>query len=505
MTSRPFLVSALLCGLLAAAPSLFVSFPPVTDLPQQAAQVRLLGEALAGSHLYAVQWLHPNKLGYLPLIFGWWIAGPLAAGRFALVVLAFLWTAAVHVLARSAGRPPAAAVLACVFFFSHPTYWGFLNFLIGLPAFALWYVLVARLGPRVGWRGGSLLAAASFLLYSAHVLWLAAALVWLVVASALDRRPVAEIVRRVLWVVPVLLAVAAWYSVFTASGMDERTFWGRPPWVRLSPAWMLPATLGGLKGGTEAVVVLIVLGWCLLGLFQHRSELTSAGGKRLALVGLAFFAAALALPEVHRHTIFFAARWVPPAAVFLVLACPSPKVRPALSYGVPALVLVTFVTATAAAWMGFEQEELAGFSESLEALPEAPAVLGLDLVRTSPRIQAFPYYHLFAYAQVLRGGELNRTFADDASSLVVFRELPWKYPWTDRLDWRPERFRESDRDFFDYVLVHAGAEGHAFFMRDPELELVTGLRPWRLYRVRSPIGPTRSSAPDSEQMPDRGR
>lgn len=484
MKAGPRLVSAVLCGFLAAVPFLAVTFPPITDLPQQTAQVRLLGEALAGSEAYEVQWLHPNKLGYLPLAIGWWIAGPLAAGRAGLVALALLWVAAVHVLARSTGRPPAAAMLVTVFFFSHPTYWGFLNFLVGFPAFVLWYLLVSKLGPRVGWRGGTLLVAASFLLYSAHVLWLAAAMIWLVAASLLDGRPVAEVLRRLGWLLPALVAVGAWYSAFTASGMDERTFWGRPPWVRLSPSWMLPAILGGLKGGTEAVVVLVVLGWCLLGLVQHRGELAAAGDKRLALVGLAFFAAALALPEVHRHTIFFAARWIPSAAVFLVLACPAPRLRPAFAIGVPALVVVTFVTATAAAWTGYEQEELAGLSESLEALPEDPAVLGLDLVRTSPRIHAFPYYHLFAYAQVLRGGELNRSFADDASSLVVFPELPWKYPWTDRLDWRPELFRVSDRDYFDYVLVHAGAQGHGFFLRDPNLEVLTGDRPWRLYRVR---------------------
>jgi catechol 2,3-dioxygenase-like lactoylglutathione lyase family enzyme len=484
MTARAYVVTAAVCGLLAAVPFLAVTFPPITDLPQQVAQLRILGEALAGADDYRVQWLHPNKLGYLPLALGWWAGGPLAAGRLGLAVLAVLWVAAVFALARATGRPPAAAILAAVFFFSHPTYWGFLNFLIGFPAFVAWYLLVARLGPRVTWRAGTLIVAASFLLYSAHVLWLAVAAAWLVVASALDRRPAAEIVRRVLWLLPVLSAAAVWYFDFTASGMDERTFWGRPPWVRLSPAWMLPAVLGGLKGGTEAAVVLAVLGWCLLGLVQHRRELAKAGEIRLALVGVAFFVAALALPEVHRHTIFFAARWVPAAAVFLVLACPSPKLRPAFANGVAALVLVTFVTATAAAWMGFEQEELEGLPESLEALPAEPTVLGLDLVRTSPRIHSFPTYHLFAYAQALRGGELNRSFADDASSLVVFPELPRDYPWTDRLDWRPERFRESDRDFFDYVLVHAGPDGHGFFLRDPALELVTEERPWRLYRVR---------------------
>ncbi len=151
---------------------------------------------------------------------------------------------------------------------------------------------------------------------------------------------------------------------------------------------------------------------------------------------------------------------------------------------VAGLLLITLTTATAAAWRAFERQELAGLEASLAAIEGPAKVLGLDFVRTSPRIDGFPYYHLFAYAQVLGGGTLNRSFADDASSLVVFRDLPRSYRWTDRLDWRPERFRESDRDFFDYLLVHARPETHRSFLADPHLEPVTRELPWRLYRVR---------------------
>ncbi len=479
-STRAYVLAAAGCGLALAVPFLAVTFPPITDLPQQTAQIRLLGEALAGAEDLRVQWLHPNKLGYLPVAAAWGVAGPLAAGRLALLVIGLLWVVAIHALARAHGRPPAAAVLATLFFFNHTTYWGFLNFLIGLPAFVLWHLAIRRPG------GGPRILLAGLVLYYAHVLWLAAGMVWLVVSALLDRRGVREVIRRLAWLAPILAAVAVWYMFFSSSGVDERTFWGRPPWMRLHPQWMLLSAFGGLRGSLESALAVAVLAWSVLGLWQHRARLASAGSGRLALAGALFLLAALVLPGVHRHTIFFAARWVPAAAVFLVLACPAPRWRRGLASVVPWLLLVVLTVATTTAWRGFEREDLSGLEECLAELPAGQRVLGLAMIRESPRIQGYPYYHLYAYAQVLRGGELNRSFAVEPSSLVVFRDLPKKYPWTDDLDWRPERFRQSDRDFFEYIIVHAGDEKHAFFLRDPRLEPATAARPWRLYRVRRP-------------------
>ncbi|MBP1767877.1 MAG: hypothetical protein H6P98_1992, partial [Candidatus Aminicenantes bacterium] len=52
-----FVLAALCCGL-AALPFLLVKFPPITDLPQHAAQVRLFGEAVSGPDSpYRIQWM----------------------------------------------------------------------------------------------------------------------------------------------------------------------------------------------------------------------------------------------------------------------------------------------------------------------------------------------------------------------------------------------------------------------------------------------------------------
>ncbi len=494
-----YLVSALVCAVLVAIPFLAVDIPPITDLPQQTAQVRLLLEPEVGGGPYEVQWWHPNKLGYLPLLLSWLVTPTLAAGRLGVLLIGLSWVTALHWLARSTGRPPAAAALAAVFFFNHLTYWGLLNFVTGLPVFAAWFVLLDRLDKGrpigkdrpFGWRNHLRLAATAALLYSAHVLWLAAGLGWLVLSALVRRLPLATLALRLAWAAPALVLALAWYPHLGRSGFVSDTFWGRSPLGRLHPEWHLNSTFGGLEGSAEPILALAILCWLVLGLIQTRGRGVHRG---LLAAGAMFVVAALCLPGVIQNTIFFASRWLPMGAVMIALACPQPQirgVRPALRAVVPYVVLACLTAATAAAWIGFEVEELDGLHEALAVVPPGERLLGLDFERTSERIKGFPYYHLYAWAQVMHGGELAHSFANLGSSLVVFRDLPRQFPWTDALDWRARRVRRSDVDHFGYVLIFGPPDAHAPFLADQRLTPVTEDRQWRLYRHpgESNLGP----------------
>ena len=495
---RAYLRSVVGCALLFAIPFLSVTIPPITDLPQQTAQIRLAGDALGDDDgTYKVQWLHPNKLGYLPLGIAWLVASPLAAGRVGVLMIGLLWVAAIHGLARATGRAPATAALACVFFFSHLTYWGLLNALVGLPVFAAWFLVLSRLEPQSrSRRDGLWLLAVAASLYCAHVLWLAAGLLWLVISSLMARVGWRGLAWRLAWVSPTLVAVGIWYPRLQSSGFVSETTWGRSPIGRLHPEWLLNSALGGLEGRVEPILGLAIVTWLILGVV---SPLRSAAGaprhgrvhRGLLVAGTFFVALSLCLPAVIHNTVFFASRWLPVGAVFLVLACPRPRLRPFLAATVPYLVLASLSLATTTTWIDFESEELDGLHESLAAVPPGGRILGLDFVRTSDRIKGFPFYLLYAYAQVIHGGEVARSFADLGSSLVVFRDLPRELPWTDALDWRAHQVRRSDVGHFQHVLIFGSPERHALFLADERLTPVTADRPWRLYRVdsRAPATP----------------
>ena len=177
--ARERLSIALSCAVLVALPFLLVTIPPITDLPQLVAQIRLLADSFGDdTSPYIVHWLHPNRLAYLPLVAGWTASSPIDAGRIAVLLIGIFWVASVHLFAAMLRRPPEAAALCCLFFFHKSTYWGFLNFLVGFPVFLLWLVVVEHARATPGWRRHFLVLTVSFLLYFAHILWLAAGLLW---------------------------------------------------------------------------------------------------------------------------------------------------------------------------------------------------------------------------------------------------------------------------------------------------------------------------------------
>ncbi|MCP3956235.1 MAG: hypothetical protein GY719_00090 [bacterium] len=492
-SARPYWVSAAFCAVLVAIPFLAVTIPPITDLPQQTAQIRLLSEALEGEdayriQVYRIQWWHPNKLGYVPLLVTWAFSSPLAAGRLGVLLIGLVWVGALHALARATGRPAPAAALASVFFFNHLTYWGLLNFVLGLPVFALWFVLLDRLPPEgPGWREGWKLSATAMLLYCAHVLWLAGGLIWLMAGAMLNRAPLLGLARRLAWVAPAPIAALLWYPQLQTSGFVSETFWGRSPLGRLHPEWWLNSALGGLEGKVEPILGIAIVGWLLIVVSSRlgkppMNKPEDGFHRGLLAAGLLFTAAALCLPAVIQNTVFFASRWLPAGAVLLVLAWPRPRLRPALRAAVPYVVLASLTVATAAVWIEFEERELDGLREAL-TVPPGERLLGLDFVHDGERIKGFPYYHLYAYSQALHGGELARSFAELGSSLVVYRDLPRENPWTEALDWKSHRIRKPDMDHFQHVLIFGDPEIHARFSADERLVPVTAEKPWRLYRI----------------------
>jgi hypothetical protein len=475
---------ALFCCVLAAVPFLVVKFPPLTDLPQHVAQVRLFADALSNpASPYRIQWITPYSLVYSVLGASWLVFGPLSAGRMGMLVIAALWIIMLYLLAAQRKRPVLAACLASILFFGHILYWGFYQFALGWPLFIGWVLLTQR-QTQNRWKEALLFLLASVALYMAHVFWFLLAIGWLVLRHFVFKGDLKKLILRLAAAAPLLLLGIAWYPSLAAYGFQSQTIWLTTPLERLLPSWIVDASFGGLRGSMEPVFFTVLVGWILIACLQNRKSLLARMDKELFLLGALLLFLALILPDKQTNTIRFCQRWVPPAFAFLLLSLPELRVRKSILTVVVIAIVAGFFALTSLHWIAFESSEMSGLQESLEALPEAPRVLGLSYVQESAIVRGRPFIQVFAYCQVLRGGELNFSFADFGPSLVVYRQRR-RIPWTPALEWLPQKARRSDFQYFDYSLINADEKLHAALHSEASLKPITQEGRWRLYEVTS--------------------
>jgi hypothetical protein len=477
-------LAAASCALV-SLPFLAVSYPPITDLPQHVAQVRLFLETLGQPESpYVIQWLTPYGLVYALLGATWLLFGPADAGRLGMLAVALLSVGATHLLAARRGRPPQAAVLASVLLFNHGLYWGFASFALGWPVFVLWLLVTADPRVRSIRRADLVLVpATACLLYLTHALWLAVALGWLAVDGLVRRLPPRTLAGRLALTTPVALLGLVWLAGAPPSTLHTPTLRGPTPLGRLAPDWLVDATLGGLTGLLEPLVLLVLVAWLL-------AALAAAGGARWRLtdhtllgVAILLLTLALLLPHRYLNTIRLGERWMPFALMLALLAAPPLRVPARLAGGAALIVLALFCLGTTLVWTTFERTALTGLPGALGALPPAPRVVGLAFGRSSPLLKTQPFVQTFAHAQVLRGGELSFSFAEFRHALVAYR-TPRRPPWTPALEWLPGAVQPSDLLHFDHAIVGGSAALHARLPAELPVTPVTTAGIWRLYRVR---------------------
>jgi len=484
MKKREVFFLLLLSCVLASVPFLVVKFPPLTDLPQHVAQVRLFADALSNPATpYRIQWITPYSLVYAVLGGSWLIFGPENAGRLGMLIIVIFWIVILHLLAHKMKRPLLAASLGSVLFFGHILYWGFYQFAFGWPLFISW-ILLAKIESRSPWKEGVVFFLASVVLYMTHIFWFLVAIGWLVARHIIFKGNIKRLILRIAAATPLLLLGIAWYPSLAAYGFKSQTVWATTPFERLSPVWLVDASFGGVRGSLEYVFFALLVGWVLLACLQNRQALLSKTDKELLLLSALLFLLALVLPDKQTNTIRFCQRWVPPAFAFLLLSLPEPRVRKNILTTVVLAVVTVFFALTSFSWVAFESAEMSGLEESLAALPEAPRVLGLSYIKESTLVKGRPFIQVFAYSQVLRGGELNFSFADFGPSLVVYRQRR-VLPWTSALEWFPEKARKSDFQFFDYSLINADENLHAALSAEPMITPITRKGRWRSYKVNN--------------------
>ncbi len=485
-SARTRIVLAALSCLIIAIPFLLVDFPPITDLPQQSAQIRLFWDTLQDpiNSPYKIQWLTPYSLSYLLIGLSWGVAGAANAGRLAMLIIGIFTVIMIHVTAARDNRSASAATIGSAFFLNHSIYWGFYSFAVGWPIFLLWHMLITRQeSEEMDSTSVFALLGTALLLYLSHVLWFLVGLAWLVTYSILFGSSRKALLIKFLALTPLMIAVAIWYPMFAGSRMATPPLWAANPISRLAFFTMGDSVFGGIFGPAEPLFFGAALTWMLLGIIQYREDLKSRINFPMLAAGLILLLFVILLPDKYMNTIRFNQRWAPPMIVFFLLALPAPKLNPLLRKVTATCLLIAFCAGVSVMWKNFERIELAGLKQTLEALPEQPKTIGLSFLQRSEFIKGYPFIQIFAYSQMLKGGTLNFSFAEFSPCLVVYK-TPFHPPWTSGLEWFPNNVKESDLQYFDHLILHGSEETHGETSGNPGFTPVTTEGAWRLYTIK---------------------
>ncbi len=469
-------------------PFLFVTFVPVSDLPQHAAQIRLLDELLGLEHAtvelehYTVRWWAPGNLVY-GIFFLWArVLAPVAAARASMATLALLFVAALHFLSRSRERPPEHATLASLLVFSVSLYWGFVGFLLGAAAFLIALpTLLAPLSSAHPLRSLALLAAAIGGVYFTHSLWLVPASIALLLGAwQRDGRPTPRDVGfRALALVPAAVASLLWLPALraerAASGFELGVRY-LPLSERLSLEFLSDVLLGGLEGPIEPLLLVLLAAWVILAISRREGPVD----RPLSILGALLLLFALLGPDAYLNTRHMNLRFGFVGGALIALASPALALRARLRQLLPAAALATLAISTTWAWRDVQARELDGLAASLALDPEPSRTLGLDYVGMSEVIRTPPFLQLFAWRQALHGGEVSFSFAEHQAGIVGASDARPSSA-TPGLEWRADLAHVEDLRAFDHVLVVGALPDELapalLLMSEPDTRV-------RLYRVR---------------------
>ncbi len=470
---------------LTIVPFLVAPIPPAADLPQHLSQVHMMRDLLAGHSIgsYELNLLAPNNLVYL-LIAAVDALTPIAwTGRVVMMLLAVAWVFANFYLARAHGRSALHALMATIFIFNSSLYWGFLNFMIGWPFFAVFAVLSAK---EPTWLRSVLKGGLAIMLLLCHSLWFMMACFYLVAVSAWSCRGMKRFIYSCIPMLPVGLLSLPWIHHLSqareSEGFNTGAYWLTSIPERFSFSWFTDGMLGGIHGAMEGVAVGGVIIWIALSVFTNRHRLRTevdvfflTGFALMLLFG--FFA-----PDNYVSTISFGRRWIPCSMIMLLLALPAPDLKARNLHWLIIGLCVMFFFETSRAWMAYEREDLSGLNEALQELPPDQDVIGLSYIDTSAHIKGLPFIQTFAYAQAYKDCRLNFSFAEHMTGVVVAKPGMLN-PWTQSLEFFPGSVVLKDFRYFNYALVNALQERHANFSKIPCLKPMTVSGNWRLYKI----------------------
>ena len=459
----------------AAAPVWLVAHPPIQDLPQHLAAIRVLVDhgdpALHFADYFDVELLRTQYLAwYLAAYLLAHLVGVQAANTL-LLTLALVGTPyALRLLLRELGRDQRLALFVLPLLWNAHLILGFLNFIAAIPLALLGLALAVRLRRGPSRRDEIALGIVALVTFYMHVvpfgfLGLGAGLIAIGEGAKTT-------LRRWLPLIPATLAALLWsrtspagQATLTAAliggddGGPSPTFATASQAIREIPMWLTDVLHGEADDRLLVAWAVFVLLCLALGRRRVDGDRTGlASTRRIGLLApfaaLAYFVA----PTSYDWIWPISARFPLLALIFLIPVLPAPRrLAAGAVFGGVALVSALSFVAVADAFVTFEEQEVGELDEAIAAIPKGARVAGLIWDRGSSTVKFSPFIHAVAWYQAKRGGAVMFTFADFPQSPIRFREDRRPPKVGPRWEWMPERVRPTQElGWYEYVLARGG-------------------------------------------------
>jgi hypothetical protein len=474
-----------------ALPLFLVTYPPLQDLPQHLAAVRVLHDFSTpefrfqeffqlelGRTQYLAFYLLAHVLAYalgvtlatklvvalgiagLPYALRYLLTGLGRDGRLALFVVPLAWN--VHVL------------------------YGLFNFVCGIPLALFGLGVAVRLRREWKLRRAILLGVVALVTFYTHVVPFGFLILGVCAVSIGDGFE--STLRRLAPVVPSLFALVYWSRENPAGGAlrsflrrDENVIGPSPEFepfsvlVRDPMRWLTDVLRSSLDTWCFVAWLVLVLLALAFGKKPVWREL------RLELLVPVAVVAYFVLPASHDWIWPIHGRFPLLACVFLLLWLRElrPRFAPFLFASV-GLVSIVDIASIGFAFRECERKEQGDVRAAIAVIPPGQKVIGLIWNRTSRQVNVSPFVHSVALYQAERGGAVMFTFADSPQSPFAFltENRPDRVPlgW----EWNPESVdAKRDLGWFDWVLTRGGPGG---VRASKEFEQVFEREPWRVFR-----------------------
>ena len=468
-------------GVFAVLPLWIVRHPPIQDLPQHLAAIRVLSDysdpKLGFAHWFELSLGSTQYLTYYlaAKVLAIFLGVSLANGVLLSLSIGGL-AYALRALLRALGRDEDLALFCFPLLWNAHLILGFVNFIAAIPL-VLWGLSLAvrqRLAPSR--RRAVLLALLLVLTFYTHVVPFAflAAGVLLLSAGAGVRASLS----RAMPLLPAALCVSIWFATSPAGrsvsaairpGGQPRGLGVRPLYtgwsdaLRQAPDWLTDVLVS--ESDDKLLVVWLLLVVLTIGVTvgaragDDRASLAAAErgtlARRLgvlpALAALLYFVT----PSSYDWIWPINARFPLLALIFLIPVMPAPRgaIRLSVLGAAVVLALLSFTEVTAA-FRKFEKEEVGELDQAIAAIPPGQKVAGLIWQRHSRYVKFAPFIHAVAWYQVEKGGAVMFTFADFPQSPFKFKPENRPPKVAPRWEWEPGRVDPArDLGFYDYVLT----------------------------------------------------